>query len=79
MAVVANRYKHRLREQLLAIKGRHVRAPARLAAYAVLLERTFVEDWRLCVCGMLGAEADSLPAEVTSEVAHFVAFNLYWL
>jgi TetR/AcrR family transcriptional repressor of nem operon len=79
VAVVAERYTHRFREQLLAIQGRHARAPARLAAYAALFERTFVEDRRLCVCGMLGAEADSLPDEVASEVARFFAVNLNWL
>lgn len=79
VAVVAQRYTHRFRAQLLAIDGRHARAPARLTAYAALFEQTFAEDQRLCVCGMLGAEADSLPGAVASEVARFFAANLDWL
>lgn len=79
VAVVAQRHTHRFLEQLLALERRHARAPARLKAYAALFEQTFADDHRLCVCGMLGAEADSLPGEVASEVARFFAANLDWL
>lgn len=79
VAVVAQRYSHRFGEQLLAIERRHAKAPARLTAYAALFEQTFARDQRLCVCGMLGAEADSLPGEVAAEVAQFFAANLTWL
>lgn len=79
VAVVAQRYTHRLREELLSIEGQHAKAPDRLTAYAALFERTFAKDRRLCVCGMLGAESDSLPDAVVSEVERFFKVNLDWL
>lgn len=79
VAVVAQRYTHRFREELLSIEGQHAKAPDRLTAYAALFERTFAKDRRLCVCGMLGAESDSLPDAVVSEVERFFKVNLDWL
>jgi TetR/AcrR family transcriptional regulator, transcriptional repressor for nem operon len=79
VAVVTQRYAHRFREQLLAIEGRLSKAPERLAAYAALFERTFAHNRRLCLCGMLGAEADSLPETLASEVRHFFEANIDWL
>ena len=79
VAVVAQRYTHRFRNALLCIEGQHALAPERLAAYAGLFEQTFARDRRLCVCGMLGAEAESLPDLVNHEVQAFFRFNLDWL
>ncbi|WP_332878580.1 TetR/AcrR family transcriptional regulator [Massilia sp. S19_KUP03_FR1] len=79
VAVVAQRYTHRFRQELLSIDGQHAKAPDRLTAYAALFERTFASDRRLCVCAMLAAESDSLPDAVTSEVDRFFKVNLDWL
>ncbi|MGP8432427.1 TetR/AcrR family transcriptional regulator [Paraburkholderia fungorum] len=79
VAMVAQRYTHRFREELLSIEGRYAKAPDRLIAYATLFEHTFAKDRRLCVCGMLGAESDSLPVGVASEVERFFKVNLDWL
>lgn len=79
VAVVAQRYTHRFREELLTIEGRHAKAQDRLVAYSALFEATFAKNRRLCVCGMLGAEADSLPDAVASEVERFFKVNLDWL
>ena len=78
-ATVAQRYTHRFREQLLRIEGVHAKADDRLAAYAALFEKTFATEQRLCVCGMLGAEANSLPEGVTHEVRRFFEANTDWL
>lgn len=78
-ATVAQRYTHRFREQLLRIEGHHAKAADRLAAYAALFEDTYATDRRLCVCGMLGAEVNSLPAGVTHEVSRFFEVNTDWL
>lgn len=77
--VVAQRYTHRFRQALLDIEGRQARAPERLRAYAQLFETTYAENRRLCVCGMLGAESDSLPAEINAEVRRFFEINVAWL
>lgn len=78
-AVVAQRYTHRFREALLRIEGSHGRAPARLKAYAELFEATYEKSRRLCICGMLGAEVDSLPEEIKAPVFRFFRINLEWL
>lgn len=79
VCVVTQRYTHRFRAALLTIEGRSARAPERLTGYAALFEQTFAVDQRLCVCGMLGAEAQSLPPEVSAEVQRFFEANLAWL
>ncbi len=79
VAVVAQRYTHRFREQLLAIEGQHARPLDRLNAYADLFAQTYSHDRRLCVCGMLGAEAEALPDDVSREVRRFFAINFDWL
>lgn len=79
VTVVAQRYTHRFKERLASIQAQHASAVDRLHAYAALFESTFSQERRLCVCGMLGAEADTLPAEVQAEVARFFQVNLDWL
>ncbi|MBW8846135.1 MAG: TetR/AcrR family transcriptional regulator [Burkholderiales bacterium] len=66
-AMVVQRYTHRFR------------AHDRLAAYGELFDGTFARERRLCVCGMLGAEAHELPEAVRDEVARFFDINLRWL
>jgi len=78
-AIVAQRYTHRFRESLLRIEGATVDAKTRLQAYADLFETTYRTNRSLCICGMLGAEADSLPDEVNIEVRRFFAVNIEWL
>jgi TetR/AcrR family transcriptional regulator, transcriptional repressor for nem operon len=79
VSVVAQRYTHRFREQLLRIEGQQAKATDRLLAYATLFQNTYDQDRRLCVCGMLGAEAEALPPDVAREVQRFFAVNLDWL
>ncbi len=79
VAVVTQRYMHRFREALLRLEGRHARAPERLLAYADLFEQTYGAQRQLCLCGMLGAEADAIPAEVAHEVQQFFKANMTWL
>lgn len=79
VAVVAQRYTHRFRAQLLHLEGQHAQPRDRLLAYAALFEKTFEQDRKLCVCGMLGAEVEGLPEDVTREVQNFFTVNLEWL
>lgn len=79
VAVLVQRYTHRFRTALLAIDGRHSQAPARLHAYAAVFEQTYRRDRELCVCGILAAEAEGLPAPAAHEVARFFHVNLEWL
>ena len=79
VTVVTQRYMHRFREALLRIEGQQARAPERLLAYAELFEQTYGAQRQLCLCGMLGAETDAVPAEVAQEVQQFFKTNLQWL
>ena len=73
------RYTERFELALAAIDIARQDPLARLKAYVQLFSVTYVQDRRLCVCGMLGAEADALPADVTDAVAGFFQLNLNWL
>ncbi len=78
-AVVAQRYTHRFKESLVRIEGIFAKPEERLIAFAKLFETTYANDRNLCVCGMLGAENDSLPNEVVTEVRKFFQVTLGWL
>jgi TetR/AcrR family transcriptional regulator, transcriptional repressor for nem operon len=46
--------------------------------YAALFRETLASG-RMCLCGMLGAEADAAPPEIREETAAFFAENRAWL
>lgn len=79
VAALARRYTERFESALAAIDIARRDPLARLNAYVKLFAATYAQDGRLCVCGMLGAEADSLPADVAEAVASFFQLNLIWL
>jgi TetR/AcrR family transcriptional repressor of nem operon len=45
----------------------------------VALFRTALDDGRMCLCGMMGAEVSGIPDEVASEVRAFFEANHVWL
>lgn len=78
-AELARRYTARAAADLDAIM-RETSAPgARLRAYAGLFRRALVEGNRMCLCGMLAAEADALPEAVRVEARAFAEANTGWL
>lgn len=79
VAALAQRYSQRFESSLAAIDIIRPDPLARLKAYVNLFAATYAKDGRLCVCGMLGAEADALPVVVTAAVAGFFHLNLTWL
>jgi TetR/AcrR family transcriptional repressor of nem operon len=76
---IVQRYTVQFEESLRQVDKQGVSAPQRLLAYADLFETTFRHEHQLCVCGMLGAEADSLDETIKSEVTRFFDMNLSWL
>jgi TetR/AcrR family transcriptional repressor of nem operon len=76
---IVQRYTVQFEEALRQVDKQGVSAPQRLLAYADLFETTFRHEHQLCVCGMLGAEADSLDETIKSEVTRFFDMNLSWL
>ncbi|MBY3037299.1 TetR/AcrR family transcriptional regulator [Rhizobium laguerreae] len=47
--------------------------------YAEIFRSALANDNRMCLCGIMSAELDDLPAEVRIEVDKFAAMNADWL
>jgi TetR/AcrR family transcriptional repressor of nem operon len=52
---------------------------ALLERYVYAFRRALVRDRQMCLCGMLGAEVESLPPDVAAEVRTFFEQNIEWL
>jgi len=75
---LVQRYRADFARALRDIDDRHGTAARRLKAFVALFGETLTQE-RYCLCGMLGAERDSLPAEVNAEVRGFFGFLESWL
>lgn len=73
-----DRYATRFGEALAVIDAAETTAGAKLAAYADLYV-TVLRDERMCLCGMLAAEYQTLPAEMREAVRRFFVHNETWL
>ena len=50
-----------------------------ITIYATQFRRALLEDKKMCLCGLLGAETDCLPDKVKDETKRFFKLNLEWL
>jgi TetR/AcrR family transcriptional repressor of nem operon len=73
------RYRTQFAAALAAIHDEHPRALDRLARYAKLFANVLRDDHRLCMCGMLAADLEALPAAVRKEVRAFFEENEAWV
>ena len=53
--------------------------PSQRLRHYVGLFRATLSEGRMCLCGMIGAEVDGLPAEISREVREFFRENELWL
>ena len=72
------RYTERFEAALAEIDARIPDAPAKLDAYAALYADV-LRDRRMCLCGMLAAEYETLPEAMQLAVARFFEENERWL
>jgi TetR/AcrR family transcriptional repressor of nem operon len=72
------RYAARFAEALGAIDERDATAPARLEAYASIYGDV-LRDRRMCLCGMLAADYDTLPEPMRGAVLRFFDDSEAWL
>jgi TetR/AcrR family transcriptional repressor of nem operon len=72
------RYAARFAEALAAVESQVEDAPARLDAYADLYFDVLRKK-RMCLCGMLAAEYQTLPAPMQDTVLRFLGDNEIWL
>jgi TetR/AcrR family transcriptional regulator, transcriptional repressor for nem operon len=73
-----DRYASRFAEALAAVESRIQDAPGRLDAY-VGLYLDVLRMKKMCLCGMLAAEYQTLPAPMQETVLRFFAENEEWL
>jgi TetR/AcrR family transcriptional repressor of nem operon len=50
-----------------------------IKVYIAQFRRALIEDEKMCLCGLLGAETDCLPEKVKDETKRFFKLNLDWL
>ncbi|WP_299625533.1 TetR/AcrR family transcriptional regulator [Pelagibius sp.] len=75
---LVQRYRERFDAELQSITTRDQEASKRLKAFVGLFRQT-LNDERLCLCGMLGAEKDGLPPAVSQQVCDFFVLCENWL
>jgi TetR/AcrR family transcriptional regulator, transcriptional repressor for nem operon len=72
------RYARRFKEALAGIDAAAGDAPAKLEAYTALY-LDVLRNERMCLCGMLAAEYQTLPKPMTETVIRFFDDNEVWL
>jgi TetR/AcrR family transcriptional repressor of nem operon len=72
------RYAERFAQALAAIDANITPAPAKLDAYASLYAEVLRQE-RMCLCGMLAAEYQTLPSPMRDAVVSFLDDNEAWL
>jgi TetR/AcrR family transcriptional regulator, transcriptional repressor for nem operon len=72
------RYASGFSDALAEIDGRDADAPSKLAAYAELYAEVLRRE-RMCLCGMLAAEYETLPPPMRDAVLRFFDDNEVWV
>jgi TetR/AcrR family transcriptional repressor of nem operon len=72
------RYAERFADELRAIDGRGGDAPARLRSYAGIYSAVLRSE-RMCLCGILAAEYQTLPRAMSQAIVGFFDANEGWL
>lgn len=72
------RYGARFADALTEIDVTGANAPAKLNAYADIYAGV-LDDHRMCLCGMLAADYETLPSPLQAEVVRFFDDNEAWL
>lgn len=77
-AALIDRYTTRFASALAALDSAQSDSPAKLSAYIELYREVLSGD-RMCLCGMLAAEHETLPSPVREAVLQFFRMNETWL
>ncbi len=78
-AAVTERYTQQFMDSLADMEGRDTDPGNNLKFFASLFRDTLIQDHRMCLCGILGAEANTLPAIVRTEARQFFEQCIVWL
>ena len=72
------RYESRFRQLLDAIDAGNQTAAEQITSYMAIYAGVLA-DHRMCMCGMLAAEFETLPKSMQSALDHFFGMNETWL
>jgi TetR/AcrR family transcriptional repressor of nem operon len=75
---LVERYSERFEQALAGIAGGRARPLAKLEAYTELYAET-LRGKRMCLCGMLAAELETLPQSMRDALRKFFDLNEQWL
>jgi len=75
---IITRYAQRFADALAEIDARSSAAPDKLLAYTELYAQVLRED-RMCLCGMLAAEYETVSSPIRAAVVDFLDDNEKWL
>jgi len=76
---LARGYTDEMAAYLADALGESADAAAFMTTYVGVFRAALVNDNRMCMCGVMAAERDELPAEVQAEVERFAEVNVEWL
>jgi TetR/AcrR family transcriptional regulator, transcriptional repressor for nem operon len=76
---LARGYTDEMAAYLADALGETADAAAFMTKYVGVFRAALVNENRMCMCGVLAAERDELPAEVQAEVERFAEVNVEWL
>ncbi len=72
------RYETRFRQLLDIINGKNQTSAEQIKSY-IAIYAGVLADHRMCMCGMLAAEFETLPKPMQSALDHFFGMNETWL
>lgn len=78
-AALASRYADEAAAFLDELRASGLEHPQLVASYTAVFRKALENNNRMCLCGILSAEYDDLPAAVRAEVDRFTAVNTRWL
>ena len=78
-ATLARRYRERFLEKLGDASGFGGDRQTPVRRYVGVFRDALIHDGRMCLCGMLGAEIQSLPPTVAAEVRDMFEQSVDWL
>jgi TetR/AcrR family transcriptional regulator, transcriptional repressor for nem operon len=76
---LARGYTDEMAAFLAEVLDENTDAAAFMTKYVGVFRAALVNDNRMCMCGVMAAERDELPAEVQAEVERFAEVNVEWL
>ncbi len=78
-AELAKQYTNNFILALGDVKTLHNAGNNPIAVFVAQFKQALHHDQKMCLCGLLGAEADILPQPVRTEIKRFFSQNLAWL